>query len=335
MTEIKKGEIVIYKAQAGPELAVKLQDETLWLTLNQIARLFGTQKAAISKHIGNIYKTGELSRKTTVSKMETVQVEGARKVKRRLDYYNLDMVISVGYRVNSARATQFRIWATSRLREYLLKGYVLNQQRLVENQQTKLKDLEQANRLFLQLIESRRAEGYEKELLKIITDYTHTWFVLNQYDKGALKVEAVSKKKASALDYAEIQKTIAKFKQRLVNQKQAGELFGQEVGDKLKAVLGSINQTYDGKEVYTSIEEKAAHLLYFAIKDHPFADGNKRIGSLLFLLYLVDNRHFLNKRGERRINDNALAALALLIAESRPEQKEVMIKLIVNLINKP
>lgn len=335
MTELKKGEIVIYKAQAGPELAVKLQDETLWLTLNQIARLFGTQKAAISKHIGNIYKTGELSRKTTVSKMETVQEEGPRKVKRRLDYYNLDVVISVGYRVNSARATQFRIWATSRLREYLLKGYVLNQQRLAENQQARLKDLEQANRLFLQLIESRRAEGYEKELLKIITDYTHTWFVLNQYDKGALKVDTVSKKRASALDYAEVKKTIAKFKQRLVSQKQAGELFGQEVGDKLKAVLGSINQTYDGKEMYASIEEKAAHLLYFAIKDHPFADGNKRIGSLLFLLYLVDNRHFLNKRGERRINDNALAALALLIAESRPEQKEVMVKLIVNLINKP
>ena len=335
MPELKKGEIILYRAQTGPELEVKLQDETLWLTLNQIAKLFGTQKAGISKHIGNIYKAGELSEKTTVSKMETVQAEGARQVKRLLVYYNLDVVISVGYRVNSTRATQFRVWATSKLREYLLKGYVINQQRLMENQQARLKELEQANRLFLQIIESKRAEGYEKELLKLITDYTNTWLVLNQYDKGELKVEAVSRKKPLALNYTEVQKSIAKFKQRLVGQKQAGELFGQEVGEKLKAVLGSINQTYGGKELYSSIEEKAAHLLYFAIKDHPFADGNKRIGSLLFLLYLVDNHHFLNKRGERRVNDSALAALALLIAESRPDQKEVMVKLIVNLINKP
>ncbi len=183
-------------------------------------------------------------------------------------------------------------------------------------------------------MESKRLEGYEKELLNIITDYANTWFVLNQYDKGELSVEDVSKKKAVVLNYPEIQKSIAKFKERLMVKKEAGTLFGQEVGGKFQGVLGSINQTFSGKDLYPSIEEKAAHLLYFAIKDHPFADGNKRIGSLLFLLYLVENRYLLNKRGERKINDSALAALALLIAESKPDQKEVMVKLVVNLINK-
>jgi prophage maintenance system killer protein len=226
------------------------------------------------------------------------------------------------------------VWATSRLRDYLLKGYVVNQQRLMENQQAKLKELEQANQLFLQVIESRRAEGYERELLKIITDYTNTWFVLNQYDKGQLRIEGVSSKKTSALNYEEARKSIIKFKSRLVAQQQAGDLFGQEVGEKFQGVLGSINQTFAGRDLYQSLEEKAAHLLYFCIKDHPFADGNKRIGSLMFLLYLVENHYLLNKRGERKVNDSALTALALLIAESKPQQKEVMISLVVNLINK-
>jgi prophage maintenance system killer protein len=251
-----------------------------------------------------------------------------------VNYYNLDVVISVGYRVKSKRGTQFRIWATQRLRDYLLKGYVINQQRLMEGQASKLKELEQANKIIIQAIESRRAEGYEKELLSIITDYTNTWLVLNQYDKGQLKIEDVSKKKPAVLDYEEIKKSITKFKNRLMQQKQASGLFGQEAGEKFKGVLGSINQTFGNKDLYPSIEEKAAHLLYFAIKDHPFVDGNKRIGSLIFLLYLVENRHLLNKKGERKINDSALAALALLIAESKPDQKDTMVKLVVNLINK-
>jgi prophage maintenance system killer protein len=173
-----------------------------------------------------------------------------------------------------------------------------------------------------------------KELLNIMTDYTNTWFVLNQYDKGELKIEGVSKKKPSVLDYEETKKSIAKFKARLMGQKQASGLFGQETANKFQGVLGSINQTFGGKELYPSVEEKAAHLLYFCIKDHPFADGNKRIGGLMFLLYLVENRYLLNRKGERKINDSALAALALLIAESSPKQKEIMVSLVVNLINK-
>jgi prophage maintenance system killer protein len=251
----------------------------------------------------------------------------------RTKYYNLDAIISVGYRVNSSKATQFRVWATQKLRDLIVKGYSIYEKRFTETQ-ARLKELQQANQLFLQVIESKRAEGYEKELLNIITDYTHTWFVLNQYDKGELKIEEVSKKKPSTLDYVDIKKSIAKFKARLMATKQAGDLFGQEVGGKFQAVLGSINQTFGGKDLYPSIEEKAAHLLYFCIKDHPFADGNKRIGSLMFLLYLVENHFFLNRKGERKINDNALIALALLIAESKPAQKEAMVSLVVNLINK-
>lgn len=336
MEEIKKGEIIIYKDQIGPEIQVKLEEGTVWITLNQMAQLFGTQKAAISKHINNIYNSAELSPDRTVSKMETVQMEGKRAIKRQIEYYNLDMVISVGYRVNSKRATQFRIWATNRLRDYLVKGYVINEKRLkdFENLRVKLKDLEGAHKLIQSALENKKIEGYEKELLRIITDYANTWFVLNAYDRDNLKIEDVTKRPACALIHAEMQKSIAAFKKRLLAKKEAGDLFGKEIGGKFEGVLGSISQTFAGKELYPSLEEKAAHLLYFCVKDHPFADGNKRIGSLIFLLFLVENNFLVNKKGERKINDSALAALALLIAESKPNSKDTMIRLIVNLINK-
>lgn len=329
-----KGEIIIYKAPEGPEVQVKLDNETVWLTQNKIATLFGTQKAAISKHIKNIYKTDELSQKATVSKMETVQIEGNRQIKRNIEYYNLDMIISVGYRVNSQRATQFRIWATQRLRDYIVKGYALNEKRLKDSQITKLKELETAHKLIQQALESKRSEGYERELLHIINDYADTWFILNLYDHQKLAIEDVSLKTGVRLEYDNVVKNIVRFRNRLMAQKQATNLFGVEVSHKLSSILGSIDQTYGGKSLYKSIEERAAHLLYFVIKDHPFVDGNKRIGSLLFLLYLVQNHIFYNRRGERKINDTALVALALLIAESRPAQKDVMVRLIVNLINK-
>ena len=332
--EIKNGEIIIFKAQDGPELKITLERETVWLTQIQISDLFGTGRAAISKHIKNIYNSSELSQDRTVSKMETVQMEGGRAIKRQVEYYNLDMVLSIGYRVNSKRATQFRIWATQRLKDYLLKGYAVNEKRLKEEHDLKLKELEQTTHLFYNVLESRRAEGYEKDLLQIITDYAHTWAVLNKFDKDELLLEGLTKKTSTVLEYEQAINYIEKFKKRLALKKEAGSLFGQEVGGKFKSVLGSIYQTFGGKELYGSVEEKAAHLLYFAIKDHPFADGNKRIGSLMFLLFLVENGSLMSRRGERKINDNALAALALLIAESRPQQKDIMVKLVVNLINK-
>ena len=294
--EKPKGEIIIYKAAEGPELQVKLQDETIWLNLNQIAKLFGTQKATISKHIKNIYKTAELSQNRTVSILETVQTEGGREIKRQIEFYSLDMIISIGYRVNSQRATQFRIWATQRLRDYIIKGFVIDEKRLPEAHITKLKELETAHKLIQQALESKRSEGYERELLNIISDYANTWFVLNLYDEEKLKIENVSEKKSRGLEYDEVIKTIKRFRARLQQQKQATDLFGVEVSHKLSSVIGSIEQTFGGKSLYKSLEEKAAHLLYFVIKDHPFVDGNKRIGSLLFLVYLIQNHIFYNMK---------------------------------------
>jgi len=331
MEEIKKGEIIIYKGALGPSLQIRLEKDSVWMTQSQIAGLFQADRTSIGRHIKNILKTLELREDSVCAKIAHTASDGKT---YQVQYYNLDIVISVGYRVNSKRATQFRIWATQRLKDYILKGYAINQDRLKENQTLRLKELEQSNKLFVQVIESHRAEGYEKDLLKIITDYTNTWFVLNGYDKGDLSVVNVSNKKAVALKYENVQKHIVQFRARLAAKKEAGDLFGKEVGGKFLGVLGSIHQTYGGKDLYPSIEEKASHLLYFCIKDHPFADGNKRIGSLLFLLYLVENHYLLNKRGERKISDSALAVLALLIAESKPESKDTMVKLVVNLINK-
>ncbi len=331
MTEEKpKGEIIIYKADSGPELRVTVQDESVWLTQEQIAELFGTQRPAITKHLNNVFKNAELSQNSVCSILEHTAADGKiYKVK----YYNLDAVISVGYRVNSKRATQFRIWATKHLRNYLLKGYLLNERRLKENEELKLKELRQAVALMQQALEFKRLEGYEKELLSIITDYTNTWLTFYQFDKGTLKLEG-SKQKVKYLEPEQIMKTITRFKARLIKEKEASDIFGQEVGNKLSSLLGNVKQTFRKKDLYPTLDEKAAHLLYFAVKDHPFVDGNKRIGALLFLLFLVENNYLLNKRGERKINDAALTALTLLVAEGNPSQKNVMIKLIVNLINK-
>jgi len=330
--ETKKSEIVIYKAQTGPELRVQMDGETAWLTQAQISQLFDTDRTSIGRHIRNIINSAELRENSVCAIFAHTALDG--KI-YKVQYYNLDMVISVGYRVNSKRATQFRVWATQKLKDYLLKGYAVNEKRLKEEHDLKMKELQDTAKLFRNVIESRRAEGYEKDLLKIITDYSGTWALLNKYDKGELGLEGVSKHKPAVLDYADLQKSIGVFKQRLGTKKEAGDLFGQEVGEKFKAVIGNIDQTFGGKTLYPSLEEKAAHLLYFLIKDHPFADGNKRIGSLVFMLYLVQNNVLYSARtGERKINDNALAALALLVAESKPDQKQIMVNLIINLITK-
>jgi death-on-curing family protein len=328
------GEIIIYKGNETPEIQVNLVDETVWLTQAQMAVLFDRNIPTIIEHIQNIYKTAELSQNRTTRKFRVVQIEGKRQVERNIEHYNLDMIISVGYRVNSKRGTQFRIWATQRLRDYLLKGYLINKKRLKENQEPNFKELQQAVSLMQQALEVKRLEGYEKELLNIITDYTNTWITLNQYDKGDLKLDQVTKKTIRYLDYEEVKKSIERFKTRLIKDEEASELFGSEVSKKLAQVLGNLAHAFSGKDLYPSLDEKAAHLLYFAVKDHPFVDGNKRIGALMFLLFLINNNYLINKKGEKKINDTALTALTLLVAASKPDQKDVMIKLIVNLINK-
>lgn len=334
MQEETKNQVEIYKAPEGPEVLVEFDGDTVWLSQAQMAELFQRDQGTISRHVKNIFQEGELNESKTTLKQANMQ-----KMHIGLDkptiYYNLDVTISVGYRVNSKRGTQFRIWATARLKDYLLKGYAVNEKRLKEEHDLKMKELQNTTKLFQQVLENRKAEGYEKDLLKIITDYSSTWALLNKYDKGELGLEGVSKKAPSILNYTDLQKSIILFKQRLAAKKEAGSLFGQEVGEKFKAVLGNIDQTFSGKALYPSLEEKAAHLFYFLVKDHPFADGNKRIGSLVFMLYLVQNNALISaKTGERKINDSALSALALLVAESRPEQKDTMVKLVVNLINK-
>lgn len=331
--EPNTSEVTIYKDDQGPAVEVSFEGETVWLSSGQMATLFTKDTKTIATHIRHIYAEGELVRdKTALKKANTRNTSIG--LDKPTTYYNLDVVISVGYRVKSKRGTQFRIWATQHLRDYLLKGFIVNQERLKEQSQAKLKELEGAVKLLQGAVETHRLDGYEKELLNIITDYTATWVLLNKYDHDELEIENVTKRSIYKLDYEKVSKSIEQFKKRLMSKGEASDIFGTESGSKFQGLLGNIEQTWDGKQLYESLEEKAAHLLYFAIKDHPFVDGNKRIGSLLFLLYLIENRALYNKRGERKVNDNALAALALLIAESKPDQKHVMVKLIVNIINK-
>jgi len=328
--KLPKGEIVIYKSKDGPKLEVRLEEETVWLTLNQIASLFDVQKAAISKHIKNIFKSGELDPDSTVSKMETVQIEGNRRIRRILTYFNLDMIISVGYRVNSKRATQFRIWATKTLKEHLVKGYTVNEKRLLQAQ-SHLKELQETISFLQDKSKNELLAGQEQEILNLLTNYSKTLSLLEQYDKE--KLSLIKKSKDSfVLKYEDAINIISKVKKELIAKKEASDLFGQENSNRFKAILGSIYQTFDKKELYPSLEEKAAHLLYFIIKDHPFVDGNKRIASFLFVYFLDKNNFLYRKSGEKKINDNALTTLALLIAISDPKDKDRIIKIITNLI---
>lgn len=319
---MNKGKIVLYKNK----IEVRLEGKTIWLTQKQIAELFGVNRPAVVKHINNIYKTEELNKKSTCSILEQVAADG--KV-RKMNLYNLDMIISVGYRVNSKRATQFRVWATNVLRNYIIKGYAVNQKRLQEG---KLKELEQAINLLQRVIQKKQLKQPEAVgLLNVITDYANSWILLQKYDEGKLQIKTTKKGKY-ILEYDAAIKAIVELKANLIKKKQASELFGQERDKALDGILGSIKQSFGGKPVYPSIEEKASHLLYFIIKDHPFTDGNKRIGCFLFILYLLRNNYLFNKKGERKFNDNALVALALLIAESDPKEKDVMVKLVMNFL---
>jgi death-on-curing family protein len=327
-----KNQILIYKPKGGDiEVEVKLEKETIWLTLNQIAYLFGVQKAAISKHIKNIFNSGELGRNSTVSKMETVQMEGKRRIKRTLTYFNLDMIIAVGYRVNSKRATQFRIWATKVLKDYLIKGYVVNEKKLISSQ-GKLKHLQETIKLLEQKISHPLVAGQEKEILEFLSIYANTLTLLNEYDNDKIKKVEGTKTKFR-FSYTKAKKLISQLKIRLVAKGEAGEIFGQEQQNKLEGIIKNIYQTFGGKSLYPTIEDKAANLLYFIIKDHPFIDGNKRIGAMLFIYFLEKSNYLYKDNGERKFNDNALTTLCLLIAISDPKKKEKMIEITKNLIS--
>ncbi len=299
--EIKKGEVIIYKSKEGPKLEVRLEENTVWLTQNQIALLFSTQRPAITKHLNNIFKSGELDKNSVSSILEHTANDGKT---YKTQFYNLDAIISVGYRVNSNRATQFRIWATKTLKEHLVKGYTLNEKRLLQYQNS-FQDLQETITLLQEKSKHELLVGQEQEILSLLSSYSKTLTLLEQYDKEKLKLTKKAKEKY-VVQYDEARKLIDKIKKDLIAKNEASNLFGQENEDRFKAIIKNIYQTFDGKELYSSLEEKAAHILYLVIKDHPFVDGNKRIGSFLFIYYLNKNNYLYKENGEKKINDNTL-----------------------------
>lgn len=321
--------VVIYRAEDGhAKLEVQLDQETVWLNLNQMAELFDRDKSVISRHLNTIFKSGELSREATVAKNATVQTEGGRDVMRSIDYFNLDVIISVGYRVNSKSGIQFRQWATQILREHLVNGYTLNQKRL-EEQAEKLTEMRQAVELLSRTLEQQQLViALGKDVLHVITDYAYALSTLDRYDHGSLAIEETSGSAKYILDYATANDIVQSMKGDFAG------LFGLEKDQGFKSALGTIYQTFDGKELYPSAEEKAANLLYFIVKNHAFSDGNKRIAAAIFIYFLARNGILYRADGSKRLGDNALVALTLLIAASKAEEKDTIVKVIVNLINR-
>jgi len=325
--DFKKGEIIIYKSKEGPKLKVCLEDETVWLTQKQMTLLFDKGVSTINEHIKNIFKEGELMENSVIRKFRITAADGKT---YETNFYNLDVIISVGYRVKSLRGTQFRIWATKTLKKHLVKGYTINEKRLLqaENHVHEL----QSTILFLQEKSKHKLlAGQEQEILNLLANYSKTLTLLEEYDKEKLSLVKKTKGKF-VLKYENAIKVIQEIKKELIAKREASDLFGQENGEKFQAILGSLYQTFGKKELYLSLEEKAAHLLYFIIKDHPFIDGNKRIASFLFIYFLDKNDFLYRETGEKKINDNALTALALLIAVSDPKEKDKLIKIITNLL---
>ena len=319
-------QIVIYKAKDGrTQLEVNLQRETVWLTQAQMVDLFQRDQSVVSRHIRNVFAEGELDAESNMQKMH---IAGADKP---VVIYNLDVIISVGYRVKSKRGTQFRIWATQVLRDHILKGYTVNERRLRE-QVTRLKELQATVDLLGRVIQERRLTGDEAEgLLKVVTDYSLALSLLDQYDHQQLAIRDTTTPTPFALTYDVAKAAITKMG---TQTGIGGGLFGREKDQSFKSSIGAIYQTFGGRDLYPSIEEKAAHLLYFVVKNHSFVDGNKRIAAFLFVWFLDANRILYRQDGTKRLADNALVALTLLIAESQPREKDILIKVLVNMINR-
>lgn len=318
-----KGEILIYKAEDGSQqIDVRLEEETVWLTQKQMAALFGRDRVAITQHIGNIFREKELDKKSVCKDFLHTATDGKS---YKTSAYSLDVIISVGYRVKSKRGTQFRQWATQRLKEHLIKGYTINEKRLAQ--------LEQTIKLVQLTGEGKELSASEaKGLLEIITHYTQSFILLNRFDSNELAPGKLNEHVSYEIEYDEAIHAVAELKKQLVKKKEASALFGNERDGAFGGILNTVVQTFGGEYLYKSIEEQAAHLLYFIIKNHPFTDGNKRIGAFLFIWFLEKNRHRFKKSGELKINDNALVALALLVAQSDPNDKELMVNLVINLI---
>ncbi len=318
-------EIALYTAQSGRiQLDVNLVGETVWLSIGQMVQLFGRDKSVISRHLNNIFKINELDRDATVAKFATVQKEGGREVKREVEYYNLDAIISVGYRVNSKEGVQFRKWASQILKEHLIRGYTTYDKRLSERG---TRELQQTVELLQKtLVRHDLVTDLGQEVIQLILTYTKTWHLLLAYDEGQLALPIQGKLATPTLNYQTALSAIEALKINLSVHNETTHLFGYERDSGLDSILNNIEQTFDGVPLYKTAEEKAAHLLYFVIKDHPFTDGNKRIGSFMFLLYLTSQNIPV------KLNENGLVALALLVAESDPNQKNMIIHLITNFL---
>ena len=321
--------IEIYQAQDGTtQVEVRFENDTVWLSQAQMAMLFDKDIRTINEHITNIFDDEELEKESTIRKFRIVRQEGKRQVNREIEHYDLDMIISVGYRVKSKQGIRFRRWATARLKEYLTQGYTINQKRLQQNAH----ELEQALALIQKTANSSELTLESgRGLVDIVSRYTHTFLWLQQYDEGLL-TEPQTQQGGTLPTYAETSSALAELKSQLMSKGEASDLFGRERDNGLSAILGNLDQSVFGEPAYPSIEAKAAHLLYFVVKNHPFSDGNKRSGAFLFVDFLHRNGRLFDQNGHPVINDTGLAALTLLVAESDPKQKETLIRLIMHML---
>jgi prophage maintenance system killer protein len=319
------GNIILYKSKDGQEVVdVHLADETVWLNQAQMTELFQRNKRTVSEHIRNVFQEGELDEAAVVRKFRTTAADGKS---YQTNFYNLDVIISVGYRVKSKSGTQFRSWATSVLKDHLVKGYTLNQRRLAEKG---ILEAQQVLSLLTNTLENQNLVSDEGlSVLNLVNQYAKTWQLLLQYDEDKLPPPNKRQVTGEVLELDGARAAINTLKQELMVKMEATDLFGNERSDGLAGIIGAIHQTFGGQNLYPSIEEKAANLLYFVIKDHPFTDGNKRIGSFLFLLFLQIN----GLLGKKHFDNKALVALTLLTAASDPGQKDLLVRLIVNLLS--
>ena len=325
---MEENKIVIYQTEDGQtQIVVRLDNDTVWLTQAQMVELFQTTKQNVSLHVGNVFKEGELEQESTVKEYLTVQKEGLREVARKVKYYNLDVIISVGYRVKSKRGTAFRVWARNVLKDFLVKGYAVNERMRKEQ----IGELRQLVGMLGRTIQNQPLLSNDETnaLFDVVTDYTYALDTLDDYDYQRITVKDTTQEERFHATYENAMETI-----HALRSKYGGSsLFGNEKDDSFKSSIGQIYQTFAGEELYPSVEEKAAMLLYLVTKNHSFSDGNKRIAATLFLWFLNNNGILYRADGSKRLSDNTLVALTLMIAESRTEEKDVMVKVVVNLIN--
>jgi len=325
---MEQNQIVIYQTEDGQtQIDVRLENDTVWLTQAQMAELFERTPQNITTHLRNAYREGELDKESTCKEYLQVQTEGKRKVKRSLKYYDLDVIISVGYRVKSKRGTAFRIWARKILKEYLVKGYAVNE-RIRKEQIGELRQLVQVVGRTIQNQELPNTTE-SQDLLNVVVDYTYALDTLDNYDYERLTIDKTTKQEPFHATYENAMEAINGLREKF----GGSALFGNEKDDSFKSSIGQIYQTFGGEELYPSVEEKAAMLLYLVTKNHSFSDGNKRIAATLFLWFLNNNGILYREDGSKRLADNTLVALTLMIAESKTEEKDVMVKVVVNLIN--